>query len=255
MAYDSIVPCGKDTGAPLNLSRRIKYIQRYIDLPGTKILDCGCGTGQYLEAFLRLGADAYGIEHDGTKVKQFQTKFPDFAHRVQQGDIEAMEFPQESFDLVLLNEVLEHVPNEDRALQEIYRVLKPDGMFILFAPNRLYPFETHSVSAKNGTLRIPIYFPFIPYIPLNIGQKLFRYVARNYWPHELRQLVRAKGFTIVNTGYIWQTFENISRTQPKFMSLLKPFLRQISLLLEQVPVLNAFGISQVIIAKKQLKSR
>jgi len=113
-----------------------------------------------------------------------------------------MEFESASFDLALLNEVLEHVPNEIRALQEIHRVLKPKGILIIFSPNRLYPFETHSVYLKHSNRQLPISFPFIPYIPVRMGQCIFHYVARNYWPHELRQLVRACGYTIIETGYI-----------------------------------------------------
>ena len=251
MAYDEIIPCGKDTGAPRNLLKRLGLIQRYTDVQEITVLDCGCGTGQYMEALLQLGANAYGVEYDGAKVAAFQNGHPRFARRVQTGDIESMEFPDASFDLVLLNEVLEHVPNENQALQEIYRVLKPGGMLIIFAPNRMYPFETHSVVVKYGNLRLPIYFPFIPYIPLWVGQRIFRYIARNYWPYQLRQLVRANGFTIVDTDYVWQTFENISRTQPKVISLLRPILRRAFALLERVPILKMFGISQVVIARKQ----
>jgi len=218
MSYDNIRPSGRDTGTSLNLHKRLAHIQNYIDVQGKKIVDCGCGTGQYVQAFHHRGADVFGIEYESTKVAQFKREHLEIAERVNTGNIEAMEFEAASFDVAMLNEVLEHVSNETSALQEIHRVLKPKGILIIFSPNRLYPFETHSVCLKHSNRKVPIYIPFIPYIPLCLGQRIFDYNARNYWPHKLRRQVRACGFTIIGASYIWQTFENISGSQPKVVA-------------------------------------
>ena len=241
MAYSNIRPSGGDTGTLLNLHKRLTFIQSHIDVQGKKIVDCGCGSGQYIQALRCHGADVYGVEYDSEKVARFRREHPEIAERVHTGNIEAMEFEAASFDLALLNEVLEHVPNETRALQEIRRVLKPKGILIIFSPNRLYPFETHSVYLKHSNRKVPIYVPFIPYIPVRLGQRVFDYIARNYWPHALRQQVRACGFTIIGASYIWQTFENISGSQPKVVALLKPILRKTFAFLEQLPVIKVFG--------------
>jgi ubiquinone/menaquinone biosynthesis C-methylase UbiE len=225
-------------------------MQSHIDIQGKKIIDCGCGRGQYVQALLRYGADAYGIDFEVEKVSGFKRDHPEVAERVRAGNIEAMEFGDASFDVALLNEVLEHVPDEKRALDEIHRILKPKGILIVFSPNRLYPFETHPVHLKRSKRQVPIYTPGIPYIPLRLGQRLLDYDARNYWPHELRQQVYACGFAIIGTGYVWQTFENISGKQPRVISLLKPVLSAVFTLLEQMPVIKAFGVSQVVIAQK-----
>lgn len=250
MTYNKIIPGGGDTGTLLNLNKRLTFIQNHLDIHGKKILDCGCGTGLYLQALLNCGADAYGIEFNNEKVIQFKQKCPGIADRVNNGNIEAMEFADATFDYALVNEVLEHVSNEAKALREIHRVLKPDGSLIIFSPNRLYPFELHSVSLKNSNRIIPIYIPFIPYIPLELGQLFFNYSARNYWPYKLRQLVRNCGFVIRGTDYIWQTFENISGVQPKVVTFLKPFLRSSFSFLEHIPIIKMLGVSQVIIAQK-----
>jgi ubiquinone/menaquinone biosynthesis C-methylase UbiE len=250
MPYNNIKPGGGDTGAVLNLKKRISLIQRTLNIGGKKFIDCGCGTGQYLLAILDQGADVYGIEDNIDKVNKFKQEHPDIAERVRNGNIEAMEFEAETFDFALLNEVLEHVPNETKALKDIYRVLKPDGIVIIFSPNRFYPFETHSVYLHHSNRKLPITFPFIPYIPLGLGNKLFRYDARNYWPHELRKQVCSCGFKIIETSYIWQTFENISGGQPKFVTFFKPALRKLFTYLEQVPVVKVLGVSQLLIAQK-----
>ncbi len=68
MTYTNILPSGGDTGTSLNLRKRIAFIQKFVDVQGKKIIDCGCGTGQYLEALLSLGADINGIEYSNEKV-------------------------------------------------------------------------------------------------------------------------------------------------------------------------------------------
>jgi ubiquinone/menaquinone biosynthesis C-methylase UbiE len=250
MAYDSIRPSGGDTGTPVNLQKRLALIQNYTQVQGKKIIDCGCGTGQYVLGLLNCGADAYGVEYESNKVSQFKKDHPQFSERVSVGDIEQIAFENESFDLALLNEVLEHVPNESKALQEIHRILKPNGKAVVFSPNRFYPFEIHSVRLKNSDIRLPIYIPFIPYVPLSLGDKLFDYVARNYWPGELRRLVKKAGFRIVHVDYVWQTLENISGTQPGIVAPFRLILRKLFAMMEKIPVVRIFGVSQVIIAQK-----
>jgi 2-polyprenyl-3-methyl-5-hydroxy-6-metoxy-1,4-benzoquinol methylase len=250
MAYSIIKPSGGSTGAPLNLRKRLALIQRYVDVQGKKILDGGCGSGQYVKALLQSGADAYGIEYDEEKMAQFGLENPVWASRVQAGNLETMEFETGSFDVVLMNEVLEHVPNEFLALREIHRVLKSNGYLIIFSPNRLYPFETHGVCIKKSGCQLPIYVLGIPYIPLPLGERIFDYVARNYWPRQLRQQVMSCGFNIVGTEYVWQTFENISGSQPRFLDKVTPLLRYIFSFFENLPGIKVFGVSQLVIAKK-----
>jgi ubiquinone/menaquinone biosynthesis C-methylase UbiE len=247
--YENIQPSGGSTGASLNLNRRLALISKYFSLKNKHILDSGCGEGQYVLKFFDYSPHVYGVEYASENVKRFQSLglHPD---HVRQGDIEKLAFADQTFDMVLLNEVLEHVPHDWRALAEAERVLKPGGFLAVFSPNRLYPFETHAAEWKKTSKKIPYYFPFIPYLPLGFGRRFLTYHARNYFPWELRRMVRKAGFTIRKQTAIWQTFENISGSSPALVRSCSRFLRACSFMMEKIPLIKLFGVSQVIFAHK-----
>ncbi len=241
---------GGDTATPLNIEKRVKLISKWLDLSNTRLLDAGCGAGEYVEALGERGASVRGIEYVEAKVHQWSVNHPG-DERVQLGNIEKLVFDNEVFDAVLLNEVLEHVPNDRAALGEMYRVLKPGGTLILFSPNRFHPFETHGVySLKTGAYRGQSRTLMLPWIPVALGRRLVRYWARNYWPAELAVLVREAGFHVKYHSYVWQTFENISGKQPEIIRRLAPFLRSIAQYSERLPVFRRLGVSQVIVAER-----
>jgi ubiquinone/menaquinone biosynthesis C-methylase UbiE len=172
------------------------------------------------------------------------------AGRLSVGDLHNIALRAATVDVALMNEVLEHVPDDRRALREVHRVLKPGGALLIFSPNRRYPFETHGSFVKGSQRRIPHYVPLIPYVPLPLATTVLDFWARNYWPGELRRLVRDAGFQITHTDYVWQTFEGISNHQPALIARTKGMLRVISRSLERMPLVRTLGVSQVVVARK-----
>jgi SAM-dependent methyltransferase len=55
-------------------------------------------------------------------------------NNIQQQDVTKLQFEDEHFDMVIANHILEHIPDDDKAIQEIYRVLKKNGVAILQVP-------------------------------------------------------------------------------------------------------------------------
>jgi ubiquinone/menaquinone biosynthesis C-methylase UbiE len=198
----------------------------------------------------QFGLDAFGIEYDEKKVAQGQLN-PRHGFRISQGDVQALPFSQESFNYAMLNEVLEHVSDDLAALREVHRILKPGGLLFVFSPNRWFPFETHGVYLKGSNRFLPHWVPFVPYVPLVLGNRVFRYWARNYGQNELRTSLLAAGFFVIRASFVWQTFEGISGRQPRLVTLFKPALRKLANCLEATPFLNRFGVSQALVCCKK----
>jgi SAM-dependent methyltransferase len=247
---ERIQVAGGDTSTPINLKKRISLLLKCCPLSNPRFLDGGCGAGEYVAELARHGWDAHGIEYLDEKLTLAHKRMSE-PWRVQKGDLQALIQADQSFDVVLLNEVLEHVPDDRLALQEVARVLRPGGHLFVFSPNRWYPFESHGVYLRGTQKRLPVWTPLIPWIPVNLGKNWFSYWARNYWPGQLRAMVRSAGFDVVSAGWVWQTFEGISGSQAAAIRVLKPILRAFSNLLEQTPGLRRFGVSQFIHARRR----
>lgn len=246
MSQLAIAPAGSDTATPLNLRKRLAWIERLAGpVAGQRLVDCGCGGGEYVRALAALGAQCVGFEYQAEKLEKRSGSGLGLAV----ADIERLPVEDGGFDLALLNEVLEHVPDDRRALREVGRVLRPGGTLLLFSPNRLHPFETHGVFGRRSGRPISHALPGIPYLPLPIGRRLFRYWARNYWPWQLRGMLREAGFEILATRYVWQTFENISGRQPGWLTPLRGGLRTLATRAERTPGVRCLGVSQLVVAR------
>ena len=241
---------GGDTAKPRNLRKRVALIvNHYRGNKHTKFLDCGCGGGDYVSALSKHGWNAFGIDFLEQKIQQAR-KNGFGPKQIFQGDLQKLSFEAHSFDVLLFNEVLEHILNDGLALHEAFRVLKNGGHLFVFSPNRLYPFESHGVYLKGTQRKLPVWIPFLPWIPLFIGNRFFHYWARNYWPRELQSMVKDSGFHLIKTFIVWQTFEGISGDASFQLRTFRPLLRLISGILERIPGLNRFGVSQFIHAMK-----
>lgn len=103
--------------------------------PGTRLLDAGAGECQYKKHCGHLKYVSQDIAvYDGKGDAGLQTGSWDFSQIDIVSDILDIPEPDASFDAVLCTEVLEHLPDPVRALDEMARLLRPGGMFIITAP-------------------------------------------------------------------------------------------------------------------------
>jgi len=101
----------------------------------TKILDFGCGSGLFVEELGQVGYDAHGIDISSEAIK-----FGQLRGIRNLGVIEAhkIDFPDNTFDVVMTLDVLEHLEDEEWALKEMERVLKPGGIVIAMVPAYMF---------------------------------------------------------------------------------------------------------------------
>ena len=96
------------------------------------ILDVGCGTGDSLILLskFKFKLNLYGLDLSEKMIKRARKKLNGKAI-LKIGDVENLPFKANSFDYVLNTEAFHHFPNPDKAVKEIYRILKKEGKLIL----------------------------------------------------------------------------------------------------------------------------
>ncbi len=165
---------------------------------GGNLLEIGAGMG-HLVAQLEENFDTVGIDLNHWAVKQSKSVVKKTA--LQTASAETLPFANNSFDVVIIKHIVEHLPNPEKAIANIGRVIAPDGILILSTPNldsmlkswkgdrwigyqdpthiSLHPPETWLRWIKNSGFSLLRIFadgfwdvPYIPVVPKQI-QKLF----------------------------------------------------------------------------------
>ena len=113
--------------------------------PGDKILDLGCGFGRHAFEAARRGAYVVALDAGEDEVNGVLNTFAAMVEAgelpqattkvgVVQGDALNLPFPDNTFDRVICSEVLEHIPNDQGAMAELTRVLRPGGTMAITIP-------------------------------------------------------------------------------------------------------------------------
>ncbi len=103
------------------------------------LLDLGCGNGNFLMSLTDKCSNLYGVDISEIAFKDCNHTTINF----KQGNIEELDYQNDSFTKVTCIEVLEHVINPEKVIAEIYRILKPMGLAIIS-----YPIYNHTILKK-----------------------------------------------------------------------------------------------------------
>lgn len=103
---------------------------------GGRVLDYGCGAGQIVKHLRACGADAWGCDVFYEGGSYADVILPDARPFISHMGSDSIPFPDGHFDIIVSNQVLEHVPDMDAVLREISRVLKPGGISLNLFPDR-----------------------------------------------------------------------------------------------------------------------
>ncbi len=102
-----------------------------INTDGKRFLDYGCGAGHVLLQKAELGYHAFGIEIDDTAIKTGK----EMGFNIKKADPNKIDFPDDYFDNIHINHVLEHIHNLQTIMSEFYRCLKTGGQMWIEVPN------------------------------------------------------------------------------------------------------------------------
>jgi SAM-dependent methyltransferase len=218
--------------------RRLALINHHAPLAGRRVLDVGCGIGTYVAKLRQFSDRVYGIDVDVERVMEGGQRLPNLLVAAA----ERPPFVAASFDVILLHEVLEHVQDDRRVVRESYRLLTPGGRMVIFAPNRLHPFETHGIYWR-GEYRFGN-FPLVGYLPASQRERLCPHV-RAYTSGDLRRLLAGLDCRCLTHTQIYPGYDNILARHRRLGSLLRRF----SYMVEDTP-LRLFGLSHFLVVEK-----
>lgn len=210
------------------------------ELKFARVLIDGCGVGMYVKALMPYANEMVGIDIEEEHLEIAKHTVPEA--QLDLAAAEQLPYPDSYFDLVLSHEVIEHVQDDKAACAEMVRVLQPGGRAVIFAPNRLYPFETHGHYWQGK-----YHFgntPLINYLPNSLRNKLAPHV-RTYTASDIRALFIGQPVRIVQHTQIYPGYDNLSVRHPA----LGKWIRRLTYALEHSP-LTVFGISHLFVVEK-----
>ena len=223
--------------------RRLEMVREFVDLDDARVLDVGCGIGTYVRRFRQYSDDVHGIEVEEGRVAEASEELPNIVHAFG----EDLPYPDDHFDLVFSNEVIEHVDDDRLTAAEMVRVTRPGGTIVAFAPNRLYPFETHG--AYFGGRYVFGNMPLINWLPDPLRDRFAPHV-RAYTMRGIERLFVGQPVRLVQHRVIYPGFDNISARHAR----LGAGLRQALYFAEHTP-LHAFGLSHFLVLRKKNDAR
>jgi ubiquinone/menaquinone biosynthesis C-methylase UbiE len=128
-------------------SIQIPFITRYCkkDIRSVNVLDIGCGTGGATVAWALKGAECTGIDtsKEDIRIAIIRARYEGVKPVFKKMNGTDLPFKKETFDIIICDQVLEHIPEFEKTISEMRRVIKKDGIVYVDLPNRFFPHDPH----------------------------------------------------------------------------------------------------------------
>lgn len=181
------------TVGDMALKRRAKRIIEELELKdGDKILEIGCGNGYYLSLLNRMGfrLELVGVDNDKLALADAKKYTDDNRVKLVCSAGEKLPFSNNTFDKIVMSEVIEHVQSEKLSLREAFRVLRPGGIFVLTTCNIDYPFLWDPI---NWILQ----YLFNTHIKSGFWAGIWNQHSRMYERKDMEKLIKEAKFNIL----------------------------------------------------------
>lgn len=133
--------------------------EKYYKAQKGKLLDVGCGRGESVAVFNKLGFDAYGVDLEATAPKTLKADL----------ETDNLPFPDNSFDFLMCKSTIEHIRNVYHLTQEMYRVLKPGGKIVIMTGDWKATHHIFYLDVDHKT----------PFMKCSLNDLLLRYKFKN----------------------------------------------------------------------------
>lgn len=157
---------------------------------GKSVLEIGLGDGNFLFACAKAGNIASGIDISTVAVNRSKALFEGegFRSQLTVGSAKRLEFPIETFDFVISKDLVEHLPEADLQphLHEAWRVLKPQGYYLLWTPSKLLGhtslgthLKEYSLSEIMAALKKANFEPAVLSLPIFVATKSIKSIKNS----------------------------------------------------------------------------
>jgi SAM-dependent methyltransferase len=239
-----------DLGTPTRYDYRLPRLRYELSAPylpersSGVLLDFGCGNGANTVLFAGHVDRVVGVDVESERVHEAERAADDLglsnvSYLRYDGDV--LPFGDGCFDHVVSFEVLEHTQDDEAAVAEIRRVLRPGGAITISVPNKWYLMETHGFDLPPTWIkwnRVPL----MSWLPTPVHERFAR--ARIYSKRRITGLLEGGGFELLSHGYIMPPFDKVERPR------LKRSLDRTFAVVERSP-LRAVGVAHFIAARRR----
>lgn len=198
----------------------LPFIEERLALhPKMRILEIGCGEGGVLKPFLDRGCSCVGVDLVPQRIelaRQFLESYASTGQlRLLAQNIYDLDFLgefRESFDLILLKDAIEHIPDQEKIIGYMHSLLRPGGCIYFGFPPWYMPHGGHQQICRNKLLSM---FPYIHLLPAPLYKGVLRLFREN--PGTIQDLMEVKA-----TGISIERFERIIK-HGDYSTVLKRF--------------------------------
>jgi 2-polyprenyl-3-methyl-5-hydroxy-6-metoxy-1,4-benzoquinol methylase len=165
--------------------------------PQTEVLEIGCAEAGNLKPFLDIGCKATGIDMSCSRIELAKKMFA--SHPKKNNlvliceDIYKTDLQGKMFDLIIMRDVIEHIPNQERFMNVVKKFMKPGGKFFLGFPPWQNPFGGHQQVCRNKLLSK---LPWIHLLPAGIYRFILNAMEKNRKRTEELMEIRKTGISI-----------------------------------------------------------
>lgn len=185
------------------IKKRIEKMNDIMPIPSGYGLDLGTGIGAYFSELNKCTDRLIALDKEFQFLTEFKKLHPNHIDKLIVSSTEDCSIKDDIFDLVFSIEVLDHVDNLYRTMNEIHRILKKNGYLYISVPNKYFPVETHMVNIGPLTMKGK-YIPFLSMVNF-IHKKIG--TARRFSKNDIYNLATQNGFEIIGFKYMMPPFD------------------------------------------------